>query len=124
MESYILNRQKELQKYSKDEPILIFLRELKKNNLEAYLQILFFFGEMDDIDIRHGHSVSWIVEKKYLNIIKKSFKIISQKCKFEIKDCGFNMKSIRVYWNEIHPIVFNKIIFPNFSLIPKENLEF
>jgi hypothetical protein len=124
MESYIINRQKELEKYPKDEPILIYLRQLKKDNLEAYLQILFFFGEMHDIDISHRHSVSWIVEKKYLNIIKKSFKIISQKCRFEIKDCGFNMKSIRVYWNEIDPIVFNKIIFPDFSIIPKENLVF
>jgi hypothetical protein len=68
----------------------------------------------------------WCVDKKFINIIKKSFKMISPNCVFEIKKFDDNMISFRVKWkeNEINPIVFNKIIFPDFSIIPKENLEF
>ena len=116
--------QREVERYPIDEPIFIYLRDLKERNIECYLKILFFFGEIDEMD--NIDTISWIVERKYMKEIKKGFKIINPGCKFEIINYENNMVSFKVYWkeNDFNPIIFNKILFPNFCIIPKKDLNF
>lgn len=124
-----MDRNRELEKYSKDEPIFVYLRSSKKKNLKAYLDLLFYFGEMDENDIDshgYGQSVSWYVEKRHVNMIKDGFKIVCTDYVFEEITNQNNMIRFRIHWkeNEMNLVVLNKIIFPYFSDVPKEYLQF
>lgn len=127
MQKELQYRDQELKKFQKNEPILVFLRKLKIDNLYAFEKILFYFGEIDHIDRSFKHTVWWCTDSEELNIIEQAFHIVCPNGYFELKDYGNNFISFRYCWNhdnDMHPIIFNKHIFPDFSEIDKKYLHF
>lgn len=126
-EEYIRQRKEELEKYPVHEPIFAFLRHVKTKDLQLYDKLLFFVGEIDDTDKEHKHTVWWCTDLKDVPIIRKMFSILCPKGKFELKDDGTDPVCFRIKWekeNQMHPIVFHKIIFPDFCILDKTHLDF
>lgn len=100
-------------------PIFIFLRNLKKQNQKAFEKILFYFGEMSVVE-QQDPCICWAPDETYLNICKEAFQILCPNIKFITKD------TFRLEWkkDEMDPIVFDKLIFPDFLFIDKNTLHF
>jgi len=125
---YVSQRQHELTKYSRHEPIFCFLRELKTKDLSSFEEILFYFGEIDETDKDHGHTVWWCTDLQKIPMIKKAFQILCPSGTFEVRDEGEDPVCFRWRFPEektkINPVIFNKIIFPDFCAVEKKNLDF
>lgn len=126
-EKFLLLRTQKLESYSQQEPIFVYLRQLKTKESDVFEQLLFYFGEMDESDRTHRHTVWWSQEKKKFTLIKKGFYILCPKGYFETGDCEYGSVSFRFHWcddGDMNPIVFDKIIFPDFCCVNKKCLEF
>lgn len=100
-------------------PIFIFLRDLKLKNKQAFEQILFYFGEMSEVE-QEDPGICWASENRFLNICKEAFKILCPDIKFKTQNI------FRLEWEkgDMDPVVFDKIIFPDFLFINKNDLDF
>lgn len=59
-------------------------------------------------------------EETYLDICKEAFRILCPNIKFITKDT-FSLESEK---DEMDPIIFDKLIFPDYLFIDKYNLDF
>lgn len=124
---FIKTREREMQKFPSDLPIFLFLRKCRKKNIKMFEKILFFLGEIDLEDKKEKQTISWCAEKSDLLILREAFEVISPNGKLHVKDLGYGMIEIRLTWKhdeDIDPVVFNKIIFPDFCILPKRDLFF
>lgn len=106
-------------KSTTNQQIFTFLHELKLKNKSAFNTILFYFGEMFEYD--DSCSICWSFPPEHLDICKKAFQIICPNIRFSTKDV------FCLYWkekNDMNPIVYDKLIFPDFLFIDKSDLDF
>lgn len=126
-QEFLRKREKELEKYPTDLPIFVFLRRCKVIDTDLFDQILFYFGEIDLDDKNDRQTISWCTDLKNMDAIKEAFKMICPNGRLEMEDIGDDPIHFRLVWkneHDIHPVVFNKIIFPDFCISPKRDLDF
>lgn len=126
-QDFFLKRKKELAKYPTDLPIFLFLRQCKTTDIRMFEEILFYFGEIDLDDKIDGETVSWYTDLKNMMTIKVAFETICPKGRLETTYYSDDLINFRLKWkneNDIHPVIFNKIIFPDFCIVPKKDLDF
>ena len=124
---FVHTRDKELQKYPSDLPVFVFLRRCREENIEIFEKILFFFGEIDLDDKMDRQTISWCTDKQDLSYLRQAFRTICPRGRLLVENVGYDMIEIRLTWShddDIDPVVFNKIIFPDFSVVPKRDLLF
>ena len=126
-EEYLRQRATALERYPVDDPVLCLLRRLKTTDVSFYEQLLFYLGEIDDIDRGYRHTVWWCTDMKNIDALRQAFHLLCPHGDFVVRDDGADPVSFRVSWmndTDMHPIVFNKILFPDFSIVPKHTLDF
>lgn len=124
---FVETREREMQKYPSDLPVFVFLRRCRKEAIDVFEKILFCFGEIDCGDKKDRETVSWIVHKQDLPILREAFRTICPRGRLRSRDLGHGMVEVRLLWeddNDIDPVVFDKIVFPDFCIIPKRDLSF
>lgn len=106
------------------------VEQTKKKNLDAFLRVMFCFGEIDEGDDEIHYSV-FLDNRKNKNIhqwVKKAFLLVCPKIRFgsEEKQDDYYPFDWKVTWDhgEMDEIVFNKYIFPFCPPVKTESLDF
>lgn len=122
---FLDQRRQHLNRYNRDEPILTFLRGLYPDERDC---VLFFLGEMDDEAEKHKETVWWCLRKDDRQLIHRVFSILCPDGSFHTRgDRRRRVYEFRYTWrheNDMNPIVFDKMIFPDFCCLDKKNLVF
>lgn len=126
-EDFRVQRAKEFAKFPSDLPIFRFLRRCKREHATVFNKLLFFFGEIDIDDKDDRQTMSWCTDNDDLPLIEEAFSLICRHGRLEVRYISDDMIEFRLKWDkdeDIQQVVFNKIIFPDFCILPKHSLDF